>query len=147
RVLLSTGRGATADGNGFYRITGLPAGMVTITASAPGYDPGSVVRTLVDGETEWGSVRLQPSSGGGGSGGGGGTGGGGGNGRRRGRGRHRRRRRLGRRGRGRRRGRLERSAHGRPFGHLVLRRLHRGHQKLAGPLLHDGLRLLDRFQR
>jgi hypothetical protein len=59
-ITLSTGHTATADGNGFYRITSLPAGPVTITASASGYTPGSVNRTLVDGQTEWGSVQLAP---------------------------------------------------------------------------------------
>jgi hypothetical protein len=59
-ISLSTGHVATADGNGFYKILALPAGEVTITASAPGYAPGSVVRTLVSGQTEWGSVQLAP---------------------------------------------------------------------------------------
>ena len=59
-VSLSTGQTTVADGNGFYRVVGLPAGSITITASAPGYTTGSVSRTLVDGETEWGSVRLEP---------------------------------------------------------------------------------------
>jgi hypothetical protein len=57
-ISLSTGHTATADGNGFYRLTALPAGAVTITASAPGWSTASVERTLVDGETEWGSVQL-----------------------------------------------------------------------------------------
>jgi len=57
-IQLSTGHTGTADGNGFYRLTGLPAGDVTITASAPGYAADSVSRSLVDGETSWGSVRL-----------------------------------------------------------------------------------------
>jgi hypothetical protein len=38
----------------------LPPGDVTITASAPGYSSGSVVRTLANGVTEWGSVKLAP---------------------------------------------------------------------------------------
>ncbi len=58
-VTLSTGHTATADANGFYRIYELPAGPVTITASAPGYPTSSVSRELVDGDTEWGSVRLE----------------------------------------------------------------------------------------
>lgn len=59
-VTLSTGQTLSADANGYYRVTGLPAGDITITASAPGYTTSSVDRTLVDGETEWGSVRLEP---------------------------------------------------------------------------------------
>jgi len=67
-ISLSTGHTATADANGFYRLTGMPAGPVTITASAPGWTTNSVSRTLVDGETEWGSVQLAPDGGGGGGG-------------------------------------------------------------------------------
>jgi hypothetical protein len=59
-VTLSTGQTATASSSGFYKITGLPAGEVTISASASGFPSGSVVRTLIDGETEWGSVDLDP---------------------------------------------------------------------------------------
>ena len=59
-VTLSTGHQVTADGNGFYKVLNLPAGPITITASAPGYTPASVSRTLIDGQTEWGSVRLEP---------------------------------------------------------------------------------------
>jgi hypothetical protein len=59
-VTLSTGHQLTADANGFYKVLNLPAGPITITASAPGYTPASVSRTLVDGQTEWGSVRLEP---------------------------------------------------------------------------------------
>ncbi len=57
-VTLSTGHAVTADGNGFYRLTDLPAGPVEITASADGFFADAVQRVLVDGETEWGSVRL-----------------------------------------------------------------------------------------
>lgn len=58
QISLSTGHTITADANGFYKLSGLPAGPVTITATAPGYSAASVERTLVDGATEWGSVRL-----------------------------------------------------------------------------------------
>jgi hypothetical protein len=57
-VSLSTGQTATTDSRGFYKFTALPAGPVTITAAAAGYFTDSVDRTLVDGETEWGSVQL-----------------------------------------------------------------------------------------
>ncbi len=57
-ISLSTGQTATADGSGFYRITGLPAGAVTITAAAPGYTAASVSRDVADGATTWGSVQL-----------------------------------------------------------------------------------------
>ncbi len=50
----------TRRGGGFYQITGLPAGVVTISADATGYAASSVARTLVEGETAWGSVRLDP---------------------------------------------------------------------------------------
>ncbi|MEK6608497.1 MAG: N-acetylmuramoyl-L-alanine amidase [Myxococcota bacterium] len=59
-VTLSTGHTATAGASGFYQITGLPAGVVTISADATGYAASSVARTLVEGETAWGSVRLDP---------------------------------------------------------------------------------------
>ncbi len=65
-ITLSTGESTTADENGFYLLTDLPAGPVTITASASGWETGSVSRTLVDGQTEWGSVRLYADSTGGG---------------------------------------------------------------------------------
>jgi hypothetical protein len=68
-VQLSTGQTVTADANGFYRLTELPAGPVTVTASAAGYDANSVDRILVDGETEWGSVRLREAGGSAGVGG------------------------------------------------------------------------------
>jgi hypothetical protein len=59
-ITLSTGQSLTTDGNGYYKVQNLPAGDITITASKPGYTTGSVMRTLVDGQTEWGSVRLEP---------------------------------------------------------------------------------------
>jgi|GEM_PF-2381777 len=61
-ITLSTGETVNADENGFYRLTDLPAGPVTITASAPGWLTASVDRVLVDGETAWGSVRLATDS-------------------------------------------------------------------------------------
>ena len=59
-VSLSTGQTITADGNGYYKLSNLPPGTVTITASAPGYTTASVTRTLANGVTEWGSVKLAP---------------------------------------------------------------------------------------
>jgi hypothetical protein len=59
QITLSTGHSATADGNGYYQLTGLPAGTVTITASASGWGSESVSRTLADGDTTWGSVRME----------------------------------------------------------------------------------------
>jgi hypothetical protein len=56
----STGHSATADGNGYYKLTSMPPGAITITASASGYTPASVSRTLINGVTEWGSVKLAP---------------------------------------------------------------------------------------
>ncbi len=58
-VSLSSGQHVTADEHGYYQLVGLPAGPVTITASAAGYPTASVTRTLTDGQTEWGSVRLE----------------------------------------------------------------------------------------
>jgi hypothetical protein len=57
---LSTGPSITADANGFYRLTGLAPGAVTITASAAGYTSASVSRDLENGTTTWGSVQLAP---------------------------------------------------------------------------------------
>ncbi len=57
-ISLSTGDSITTDANGFYRLTNLPAGLITITASADGWTTESVERYMIDGETEWGSVRL-----------------------------------------------------------------------------------------
>jgi hypothetical protein len=59
-VSLSTGQTITADGNGYYKLINLPPGNVTITAAAPGYTTGSVMRALANGVTEWGSVKLAP---------------------------------------------------------------------------------------
>ncbi len=57
-VSLSSGETTAADSTGFYKLTGLSAGPVTISASASGLESASIERTLVDGETEWGSVEL-----------------------------------------------------------------------------------------
>ena len=59
-ISVSNGRTTTADGNGYYTLTNMAAGTVTITASAPNFSTGSVSRTLIAGETEWGSVPLRP---------------------------------------------------------------------------------------
>lgn len=59
-ITLSTGQTITTDANGYYKLTSLPAGTVTITASAAGYSTASVSRTLASGITEWGSVKLAP---------------------------------------------------------------------------------------
>ncbi len=61
-VRVSTGATAVADGNGFYRLTGLAPGPVTITVSAAGFATASIQRTLVDGQTEWGSARLEANT-------------------------------------------------------------------------------------
>ncbi|MCS6915226.1 MAG: N-acetylmuramoyl-L-alanine amidase [Myxococcales bacterium] len=58
QVRLSTGHTTTADDSGFYRLSGLPPGPVTITASKSGYAPNSIQRTLQNGTTVWGSVPL-----------------------------------------------------------------------------------------
>ena len=58
-VRLSTGAALTADEHGYYVVTGLPPGPIRITAEATGYAASSVDRTLVNGETEWGSVSLK----------------------------------------------------------------------------------------
>ncbi|MEM9492941.1 MAG: carboxypeptidase regulatory-like domain-containing protein, partial [Myxococcota bacterium] len=57
-IQLSTGHSFTADANGYFRITDLPPGPVTISASAPGFPTRSVQRTLSNGVTTWGSVNL-----------------------------------------------------------------------------------------
>ncbi|MEZ4362764.1 MAG: endo alpha-1,4 polygalactosaminidase [Kofleriaceae bacterium] len=62
-ISLSTGQTVTADANGFYKLTDLPPGPVTITASKAGFTTASVSRTLANGAVEWGSVRLDPSGG------------------------------------------------------------------------------------
>jgi hypothetical protein len=49
----------TADASGFYRVTGLPPGTYTVTASKAGYPTKSVSRAIENGTTTWGSVRLQ----------------------------------------------------------------------------------------
>ncbi len=58
-ITVSNGRTATADGNGYYTISNMSPGAVTITAAAANYRTGSVSRTLTSGETEWGSVPLR----------------------------------------------------------------------------------------
>ncbi len=60
-VVLDPG-GATAKTgfNGFYIIEGLAPGTYTVTASAPGYLPASVVVDVTSGQDTWGSLALQP---------------------------------------------------------------------------------------
>lgn len=57
-VVLSTGKTVTADAEGYYRVTGLAPGAVTITASKSGLPTRSVTRTLENATTTWGSVSL-----------------------------------------------------------------------------------------
>ncbi len=59
-ISLSSGQTIVADGNGYYKLGSLPAGTVTISASATGYRLASVSRSLTSGVTEWGSVKLAP---------------------------------------------------------------------------------------
>ncbi len=59
KVTLSTGQITYADAHGYYLVTGLPPGPVTITAAAKGYAIGTTNRTLANGVTEWGSVSLK----------------------------------------------------------------------------------------
>jgi OmpA-OmpF porin, OOP family len=55
---VSSGLGnATTDNAGRCKLSGLPAGLVTATASAPGYDQGSAFADLVAGQT--GTVEFQ----------------------------------------------------------------------------------------
>jgi hypothetical protein len=58
-ITLSTGKVIKADANGYYITNQLPSGPITITASASGFTTASVQRTLVNGQTEWGSVSLK----------------------------------------------------------------------------------------
>ena len=58
-IRLSNGTTASADEHGYYVVTALPPGPIHITAEATGYAASSVDRTLVNGETEWGSVSLK----------------------------------------------------------------------------------------
>lgn len=64
-VSLSSRESTTSDGNGFYTISGAPAGWTEITVNASGY--GIAVRTteIDEGIVNWGSVALTASSGGG----------------------------------------------------------------------------------
>lgn len=59
-VTLSSGQTLTADSNGYFKVSSLPPGPITISAEAPGYSKASVSRTLTNNVTEWGSVRLAP---------------------------------------------------------------------------------------
>lgn len=56
-VELDSGHTTTADGNGYYELTDIPAGTHTISASANG-KAGSVEREAQSGATTWGSVSL-----------------------------------------------------------------------------------------
>ncbi|MEZ4358924.1 MAG: N-acetylmuramoyl-L-alanine amidase [Kofleriaceae bacterium] len=57
RITLSTGETATTDASGYYRITGLAPGPVTITATLGSWT-STVQRTLVSNVVTWGSVSL-----------------------------------------------------------------------------------------
>jgi hypothetical protein len=56
-VTLSTGETATTGDDGSYEITGVAAGAVTVTASAPGLS-GQKMVTVYGEETSWGSIAL-----------------------------------------------------------------------------------------
>ena len=56
---LQSGQATTYDGSDVWSFE-LAPGTYTVTASAAGYLPASVTRTVVAGQTEWGSVGLDP---------------------------------------------------------------------------------------
>jgi hypothetical protein len=58
-ISLSTGQSGQADENGYFEFSNLPAGLVTVTGSDLTYGDGETHRTLVEGETTWGSVKLE----------------------------------------------------------------------------------------
>jgi hypothetical protein len=60
-VRVSNGMKETTPTNGLYDFS-LPAGTYTLTASAPGFKPASVKRTLTAGTTTWGSIPLTRSA-------------------------------------------------------------------------------------
>ena len=51
------GKTLVTDGTGLYTVQ-LPAGAVTIAASADGFAPASLARTVVGAQTVWGSIGL-----------------------------------------------------------------------------------------
>lgn len=59
-VRVSNGMKTTTSTNGLYDFT-LPVGTYTITASAPGFAPASVKRTITASTTIWGSISLKRS--------------------------------------------------------------------------------------
>ncbi len=66
QVWTSTGQSTTANANGVYTLSGVPAGEVSIYASAAGYTSGSVQRNVRADQQIWGSVGLAKSESGGG---------------------------------------------------------------------------------
>jgi hypothetical protein len=60
-VRVSNGMKETTLANGLYDFT-LPVGTYTITASAPGFTPASVRRTVTASTTVWGSIALKRSA-------------------------------------------------------------------------------------
>jgi hypothetical protein len=57
-VALDTGHTAVTDADGYYELSGLAAGDVTITATKPGFAARSIARTITAGTTTWGSLGL-----------------------------------------------------------------------------------------
>ena len=57
-VKLSDGRQAVTLADGKYQFDSVPAGAVTVTASAPGYDTKAETKDIVAGVTNWKSIAL-----------------------------------------------------------------------------------------
>lgn len=56
-----TQQSVTTDSTGVYQFN-VPPGTYTISASAPNYTSASVTRTVVGGDTVWGSMGLKPAA-------------------------------------------------------------------------------------
>ncbi len=63
-VTVSTGQSAITDARGYFQVTGVPSGSVTLTVSAAGYAGATDTAEIDAGITNWNSVAVFVSSGG-----------------------------------------------------------------------------------
>lgn len=58
-VVLSNGWATKTGSNGLYKFTGVPIGLITVTASAPGYKTKSDTKNIEAGILNWKSIALE----------------------------------------------------------------------------------------
>lgn len=59
--LTVAGKSGLSAANGYYRFDNLPAGMQTVFATHPGYQPAQQAKEVINGELRWNSIRMIPA--------------------------------------------------------------------------------------